>query len=327
MQRTLRAARRYAWLLAAVLALVWIPGLISAYGEYANTFESSATIWVLSAPQELTQANLDELGNALPQTIATQQADLLNQLLRTTAFVRDVVNKTSLATALAVAPDEGRYLDDIRKRFHVQAPGNNVLTVSFAGRDPHVSAEMVKAALAVRAERVAQARLDATAALNALYQKDYEAAQADALNAQQQIDQFDATHPAPLGDVDQHARAQLRLVLDLSLARLADIRARIDRAALAPAIRDISGMEFQVVDPPTEPRTPSGGTRSALTLAMVAFFAGLFLAAIVVLLGALLPDRAVASAPAETPERLKPDGAPSSESPAALTPARQQRAG
>jgi len=327
MQRYLHAARAYRWLLVAVLALVWVPGLFAAHGEYANTFESIATIWVTSAPQELTQANLDELGNALPRTMATQQADLLNQLLQTRSFVRDVVNRTSLAPALAAAPDEAPYLDDVRKRFRVQAPGNNVLTVSFAGRDPRVSAEMVAAALEVRVERVARARLDATAALNTLYQKDYEAAQADAMSANQQLDQFDASHPSTLSDVDQHSRAQLRLVLDMSLARLADIRARMDRAALAPAIRDISGIEFQVVDPPSQPRSPSGGMRSALNIAMVALVAGIVLAVIVIFVGALLSGRAPAVAVARKSERPSIESAPATDSAGGLRAAREQRVG
>jgi uncharacterized protein involved in exopolysaccharide biosynthesis len=291
MGRYLATAGRYRWTLAVVLTLVWCAGLAAAYVGYVNTFESTATIWVLRASPELLQPSANDLTAAIPQTAAAQQADLIDELLQTTSFVRDVVKRTSLAAGLAAAPDATRYLDGVRKRFRVQAPGSNVLTVSYSGSDPRTGPEMVDALLAVRADRVAQARVVGSAALNALYQKQYDAAQGQALDAQRQVDQFNASHPAPLSDVDQHLQAQLRLTLDLAQARLTDLRGNLDRAALAPAILDISGLEFQVVDEPSIPTSPSGGAKSAMTLAMVAIAAGLALDALFVLLATLLLDR------------------------------------
>ncbi len=224
----LDSARRYRWSLALVLTLVWCAGLAAAVAGYMNTYESTATIWVLRASPELLQPSANDLTAAIPQTAAAQQAELLDQLLETQSFVRDVVKRTSLSATLGGASNEAKILDDVRKRFRVQAPGSNLLTISFSGRDPTMGPEMVNAILAVRAERVALARVQGSAALNALYQKQYEAAQGQALDAQQQLDSFNAAHPAPLSDVDQHLQAQLRLTLDLAQARLADIRGNLD---------------------------------------------------------------------------------------------------
>src|SRR6266496_5446703 len=235
MARYLATARRYRWLLAAILTLVWCAGLGAAYVEYRRTFESTATVWVLRASPELAQTSPDDPNVTLAQTAASQQVDLLTQLFQTDSFVRDVVERASLGPVLAAATDESSYLDDVRKRFHVKALGTNVLTVSFAGRDPHIGPQMVNAALAVRAERVAAARVAATSALSALYQKDYEVAQAQAVDAQQQLQGWSASHPPPLSDVDQHLQAQLRLTLDLAQVRLADLKGRMDKAALGPA--------------------------------------------------------------------------------------------
>ena len=299
MRRYLSTARRYRWPLAIVLTLVWGAGLASAYVGYINTYESSATIWVLRASSELLQPSANDLAAAIPQTAAAQQAELIDQLLQTRSFVRDVVNRTSLSAVLAATSDEGKLLDDVRKRFRVQAPGSNLLTVSFSGRDPHIGPEMVNALLAVRADRVAEARVQGSAALNSLYQKQYQSAQAQAQDAQQQLDQFNASHPAPLGDVDQHLQAQLRLTLDLAQARLADIRGNLDRAELGPAILDISGLEFQVVDQPSVPNGPSGGMRAALTLAAVAIVAGLAMGALFILVATLLLGRSSSRATAQ----------------------------
>lgn len=290
MRRYLSTARRYRWLLVAILALVWGAGLAGAYVEYMTTFESAATIWVLRASPELAQTSPDDPNVTLFQTAASQHADLIKQLLQTDSFVREVVDRTPLSAALAAAPDERRYLDQIRRRFRVQAIGTNVLTLSFAAREPHIGPQMVNAALAVREERVAQARVAATTALTALYQKDYEVSQQHALDAQRRLDQFNASHPPPLSEADQHVHAQLRLTLDLAQVRLADLRGRMDRAVLAPALLEISGMEFQVVDEPREETSPRGGARAAMTLAAVAVVAGLALAALLILVGTLLVD-------------------------------------
>ncbi|TME61193.1 MAG: hypothetical protein E6I51_09510 [Chloroflexi bacterium] len=184
----------------------------------------------------------------------------------------------------------------MRKHLRVQTLGNNLLSISFSGRVPRVGPEMVDAALAVRGERVAQARIDATSAVSALYSKDYEVAQSAALDAQRKLDEFNAAHSGTLTDVDAHLQAQLRLVLDFAQVRLADLRGRMDRAVLAPALLEISGQEFQVVDAAREPTSPSGGTRTAATLAAVAFAAGLLLATLLVVVGTLFSAQVLGQA-------------------------------
>jgi uncharacterized protein involved in exopolysaccharide biosynthesis len=291
MRRYLNTARQHRWLLAAVLTLVWGAGLAAAFVEYTTTYESTASIWVLRASPELAQTSPDDPNLTTVQTAASQQAALLDQLLHTKSFVRDVIQRTSLSGELAAASDEGRYLDRVRKDFSVKALGTNLLSVSFAARDPRVAMEMVTAALAVREERVTQARIAATTALSALYQKDFEVAQAQALEAQSRLEEFDATHKPPLNTVDEHRQAQLRLTLDYAQVRVGEIKGRADRALLAPALLEISGMEFQVIDVPREESTPSGGTKSAISLISVAIVAGGALGALLVLLATHIPGR------------------------------------
>jgi len=100
MRPYLATARRYRWLVLTIVALIWGAGLASAYVEYTTTFESEATIWVLRASAELTVSSPNDPSAPIIQTAASQQADLLDQLLLTRAFVRDVVVQTSLRTAL-----------------------------------------------------------------------------------------------------------------------------------------------------------------------------------------------------------------------------------
>ena len=291
MGRYASAARRYRWLVAVILALVCGPGLAAAYAEYANTHESMATVWVLRVAPDLTATNPDDPSVPVIQTVASQQVELLSQLLKTRSFVRDVAERTSLRSAVETATDETQILGEIRRHFRFQTLGTNMLSISFTAHDPRVPPEMVKAAIAVRQERVARARIAGTTAVSTLYQREFEVAQAQALDAQRELDQFNQSNKPPLSAAADHHEAQLRLALDMALARLNDLKGRIDRAMVAPAVLEMSGMEFQVVDEPREATSPGGGARSAAILAAVAVGVALALAALLVLIASVLADQ------------------------------------
>jgi uncharacterized protein involved in exopolysaccharide biosynthesis len=294
MRRYLLAARRYRWPLALIVALVWGAGLIAAYVEYSTTFESEAIVWGQRPPPQLA-TSADDPGLTVVQTPASQHASLLIQLFQTDSFLVDVLRRTLSPATFATTVNQ-RYLDDVRKRFHVQALGSNLLSVSFTARDPRTAREVLDAALLVRGERVVQARVASTAAVSALYHKELELAQTQALDAQKQIDLFNDTHPAPLSEIDQHRRDQLRLALDFIQIRLGDLRGRIDQAVLAPEIVDVSGMEFQVLDEPREETSPRGGTKTAASIASTSLVAGGALAALLIAIGGLLADRLAGAA-------------------------------
>jgi uncharacterized protein involved in exopolysaccharide biosynthesis len=256
MQPFLSSARRYRWLILAIVVLVWGASLTAAYVEYKSTYESDATIWVLRASQDLSATNPNDPGVPVLQTAATQQVELLSQLLQTKSVLRDVAQRTPLRSALASAADEDAFFQDLRKHFRVQALGSNMISVSFTARDPHTAAEVVKAALAVREERVAQAGVASTSALSALYRREFELAQTQALDTQKVLDDFTATHTGELSPDDSQQLARLRLSVSFAQARLVNLLGRIDQAELAPLLIGMSGMEFQIVDQPRENPSP-----------------------------------------------------------------------
>jgi hypothetical protein len=290
-QRYLGTARRYRVLIAAILALIWVPGLAAASAEYSGTYESQATIWVLKASAQLTVMNPEDPGLPVIQTVGSQQVELLNQLLQTDSFVRDVVERTSLRAGLQSAPNQTQFLADVRRHFRIQSLGTNMLRISFSTFDRHAAAEAVRAAIAVRSERVSAARLAGSAALGALYGRVGDLARAQTLEAQRQFDEFNASHTGALSPAEAAHQGQLQLALDLALARLNDLKGRADSAAVASAVLEMSGMEFQVVDEPAEPVAPSGGARAAATQAAVALAAGGLLAMLLVVVGTLIANQ------------------------------------
>src|SRR6267143_5915269 len=178
MQRYLAAARRYRWVSLAIIVMVWSAGLAAAYVEYKTTYETQATIWVLRPSPQLTSFDPQDPGLPVIQTMASQQAELLSQLVKTDSFMRDVVERTSLQSAGEAAPDQRKYLDGLRRKFNIQTLGTNMIRITYSASDPLTPYEMINAALAVRQERVIQASATSAAAVTTVYMKDLEAAKA-----------------------------------------------------------------------------------------------------------------------------------------------------
>jgi len=310
----LATARAFRWVLVAIVVLVWGAGLFDAAAVYRSTYRSEATIWAVRAAPALSVTDPDDPNIALIQTAASQQAEVLKQLVQTRSFLIDVIGRTSLKAAFVAASDQDGFIDDVRRRFTVETLGTSLIRVSFAGRDPQTPLELLNAALVVRAERIEQARQLSSAALDLLYQRQLDFAQKEAVDARKALDDFNSTHPAPLSDVDQHVQAQLGLDVDFALARLSDLRGRQERSQLAPALLEVSGVEFQIVDAPRASAKPSGGERSAMTIAFVALAAGLGLSALLVLAGTLLGVRGT-RAPRTAPGRVRADVAAASSAP------------
>lgn len=307
MRPYLATARAFAWVIAAMLLIVWGAGIAAAVTEYKGTYQSEATIWAVRAAPALSVTDPDDPNIALIQTAAAQQAEVLKQLLQTRSFLIDVVGRTSLKARFAAAADQDGFLGDIQKRFRVETLGTSLIKVSFAGHDPTTPPELLNAALAVRAERIDQARQLSSAALGLLYQRQLEYAQQEALDAQTALDEFNRSHPEPLSEPDQHVRGQLRLNVDFALVRLSDLRGRQERAALAPALLEVSGVEFQIVDQPRVSTRPSGGERTAMLIAFVALAAGVGLAALLVLVGTLIGGRTRQVVRSGAPGRVRVD--------------------
>jgi uncharacterized protein involved in exopolysaccharide biosynthesis len=290
MQPYLSTLRGLRWLLLAIVAVVWGAGLVAAAYEYQGTYEAEATVWAVRPSTEFS-AGADDPNVTVIQTAASQQAEVLKQLLLTKSFLIDVVTRTRLRQAYEAAPNRNRYLDQIAKRFRVETMGTSLVRVSFAWRDPESPAELVNAALVVRAERLSQARAASSAALGTLYQRQIELAESQVAEAQKALDDFNATHKPPLSESDQHRQAQLRLSADFAAVHVSELRSQLERAAIAPAVLEVSGLEFQVVDEPRVATEPGGGERPALMIAFVAMAAGVALAMLLTLVVTIVRGR------------------------------------
>jgi hypothetical protein len=292
MQRYVYTARNYLWVILAVVAVLAASGSMAAYGEYSGTFESNATIWVQRNSQELLQVHavmtdVPSVPNFL--TPGSEYAETFGQLVQTQAFLHEVVDRSSLQEELATAKDPLAYLDDLRKRFKVQALGTNLVKVSFRATSPSIAFEMVSAAVAIRDERAAAARVASASVTSTLYSKEFELAQQKSIRAQQDLDEFNSLHAGPLNAADSYRQQQLRTSSDLAQARVDDLRAAIDRAAIVSTLLQLGQTtDVQVIDAPQIQLQPSGGLRQAVFVFGVMMVGAATLVALLVIVGTLL---------------------------------------
>jgi len=290
--RYIETAARLRLALVAVVLLVLVPGLVAAYEEYMSTHESFATVWVDRASQQIVSGS-DNPYIPVLQTPASEQAQILSELLQTRSFMVAVIGGTQLKEQLAQAADPDVLLEDQRQRFRVQALGTNLVRISFKSTEPELAAAMVEAALATRAARIFQAQSNNAAAAILYYQRVYEFALKEVIGAQQQLDSFTAAHPtSTLSATDEYRQRQLRLNLDLATARVSELRARVETVGISGELRRVTGdIDFQVIDEPEPNPRPSGGLRTASLIAGVSFAGALSLAALLIVVATLTNDR------------------------------------
>jgi uncharacterized protein involved in exopolysaccharide biosynthesis len=306
MRQYLDTALRYRWFILIVLALTWAAGIAAAYHEYSTSFESQATVWtqrgslrleadgrLVISPELAPPQNPDVAMNMTP---SAEQAGLLKQFLLTRSFVRDVVTRASLR--VPSSPSEERaFLDEVGKRFKVEILGTNLFRLTYRARDPHTPPALVRSALALSRELSAQARIATTEAAINSYKSELTLAQSHAADAQRELDDFNQTHRPPLVPRDDYRQTQLRLAVEDANKRIADLEARIDRAAVMTSIvRTTDSLDFQIVDEPVLDTRPSGGTRPAAMIAGSAMAGGVALASLLVVAGALVAGRVRAEA-------------------------------
>jgi hypothetical protein len=148
---------------------------------------------------------------------------------------------------------------------------------------------MVSAAVAIRDERAAASRIASASVTSTLYAKEFELAQQKSARAQQDFDEFNSLHVAPLNAADSYRQHQLRTASDLAQARVDDFRAAIDRAAIVSTLLQLGqSNDVQVIDKPQLQAEPSGGLRQAVLVFGVMMAGAFTLVALLIIVGTLL---------------------------------------
>ena len=107
MERYLYTLRRYRWIAAIVLLILGVSASVAAYGEYVNTYESNATIWVSRNSQDVlrsTELSTDQSSVPNFLTPGGEYAETFGQMsARAVPFFRQMSRSSGLASVVAAS--------------------------------------------------------------------------------------------------------------------------------------------------------------------------------------------------------------------------------
>lgn len=133
-------SRRRKLLIIPLIVVFAIPALVSFL--FMRSYEANSLVWLdsdVSVASVLKGEVVDE-ANARP---IQAEADTLQQLLQSRAFITKVVADTSLQNKMDTAKGRERTIDYIRKNVKTEVVGPNSLKIVFFGRSPNEAVTVV----------------------------------------------------------------------------------------------------------------------------------------------------------------------------------------
>lgn len=232
------------------------------------------------------------------ETVATRTARSVNELLRTDTFVRDVVDRAGLTDSV----ESGIVtLDTVRSSVYASADGDTLLQVIALTSDANASYRLASATIDGYIAYVLDSEVSESQGVEDFFKQRQPALQDAVDAAQEAIDDYLRSHPAPAAGGDRPIEEQIeiqRLDATLSSAEtaLATNQQKVEDAQLATdtSIAE-SGQKLKVVDPPSVPEAAQSTlkTKAFTVLVFLVLGTGASLAALIAM---ALVDRAVRSA-------------------------------
>ncbi len=223
-------------------------------------------------------------------------AQEVNDLLRTNAFVRSVIQQTDLEQDMDKGPDiVGSIIEDVRKSIWTATQGDNQLFFGAATDEPNLSYQLVNAVIEAYLQwRINGQRAQSEAAHEFLtglieqYQADLDAARSE-------LSTYLAAHSEPLRGERPAEEAleidRLRGQLNLASQRYAGALDKDENALLSLAqIESDARQTYVLIDAPRLPDRPEI-SRKELALQLGIFLASGVLLSLVLIIGSALLDR------------------------------------
>ncbi|MCC7362945.1 MAG: hypothetical protein IT303_01115 [Dehalococcoidia bacterium] len=257
--------RRWPVLLAPVLILPVVGSLLV---DTPVEYESSARVWV-------SDLQTQEQSNSSDQTASERQAEVLSDLLATTAFRTDVAVAAGLVAVDAAAADLDHAAWRVGRAVRVSPLGPSLLGVTAVTSNATEAQKMVEAVLAQYQLRL-EAETDRQAGVVLDYfQKQLAAAQSDLSKLQAELASYVKTHPTATDPATVDADY---LALKSKVDAQTNVVDRLNASLQATQLETISGSTelstFVVQDAPDVPAAP---LTPSLTSKLAYPAAGLFL--------------------------------------------------
>ncbi len=251
--------RRKLWLVLPLLLIV-PPSIAYALRQVPKQWLVTASVWV---DQDKSLYTDDRLGYAP----AVNQADLLNNFIRTRSFAESVLSKTPVASELSDPRTADRLLSDFPKHVHASASSTAFIGVTVVTLDRDLSLQIMQGTLdqfqqVLTTQVASQSQTEVSLASQNLAD-----AEATLNRSQQALAQYLAAHPELVAKSTVGSSVSI-LDQDPQLAKLSQ-QVSIDQGAYSAAqqrVRDASqsaatgqhGVRytFMVVDQPKAPLSP-----------------------------------------------------------------------
>ncbi len=284
MTRYLMTLYRGKWLYLLTLLIMLGGSVLGAYYLFPPQYTATARIWVDG------QANGQDASMGL--TVAKREQDALEQLTGTDSFLTDVLKPTPIGAQLNGQPrHDQEILKTVRKRLTIEALGPNTVVVSYDGRDPAVSHQIVKGTLDQFQAWITKTQADLITAQSQKYQQEmqnqldlYKKQKED---AQKQVNDFLLIYPNPFPTTPQYQQLQeLKQSAEAAAGLYATVAARLASLNTNDALTNTyQAMSFRVLDAPVVPISasiPLKPVAEYIALTVVASF-GLVAIAIILL--------------------------------------------
>ncbi len=295
--RILESYFRHRWLYLLPIVLMSILGLIFVLLT-KPTYTAKGVLYVETQSYLATLTAVRDSGVSWWTTPAQAVNQEISELLQTDAFVRAIIQRTSLEEKMGEgSATVETIIEETRKNVWPSPLGNNQLQVNAVHEDPEVAYQIVTAVIEGYLQWRVNADLAESEVAQAFFTELIEAYSADLSAAREAMRSYLADHPVPLrgdrpGD-EMLEISRLQAEIDLSASRYATALNKEEETRLAMAqIESDARQTYFLIDAPTVPEKQDTSLRNLALSGGIFTIIGVFMSGGLIV-GAAILDRSL----------------------------------
>jgi len=318
--RILESYFRHRWLYLLPIVLAGVMGAYYVMNEKPSYY-AQGVLYVQNESYLASLTNVRDSSGSWWVTAAQTASQDLNELLKTDAFIRAVIQQTDLENKM----DEGQtavktIIDETRKSIWVYPLGDNQIVVSATREEPEIAYQLVNAVVEGYLQWQINAQLAESETAQTFFNDVIKTYEEELTAAREEMKQYLETHPSPLrGDrpgAEQIEIDRLQSAIDLASTRYATALDKEESTRLAMAqIKSDTRQKYYLIDAPRMPDKPNASLKDKAIKGAIFLAAGVVLS-VGAIVGAAVLDRSL-RLPIDVSHRLDlpvlslvPDAAP-----------------
>ncbi len=294
--RLLESYFRHRWLYLIPIVLMSGSGIVYVT-QSPRMYVSSGVLFV---QKDSLLSTLVPIGNSGFSWITPAQmtANELNELLRTEAFIRFIIQRTSLEERMHEGPEQAeRIIYSVRQSIWVGADGEKLMRFGARHRDPTIAYELASSTIEAYTEWKLNADRRDSMVAQSFFASQLEPLQQELEAARARLNDFIQAHPAPVRgerpEVEQMELDGLQAMVDQLSARVKETLDKEEAARLALSKAESEASQsYLVIDAPLLPREPSSSKKDLIMPIVIFVMIGVMLSGAGIV-GGMLLDRSI----------------------------------